>query len=96
MSSSPNGSPDGISQLGPEEPAHADTEAAEPEGAEGRLQGWTWHENGEAEMTVCRTVDECFAAGWADGADDEPLTQQETERLAALHSPYLRPLAEAS
>jgi len=46
-------------------------------------------------MTVCRTVDECFAAGWEDGADDEPLTQQETERLAALHSPHLTIVAEA-
>lgn len=28
-------------------------------------------------------------AGWDDGADDAPLTQQEIERLAVLHSPYL-------
>lgn len=46
--------------------------------------------------TLCRTPGECFAAGWEDGADDAPLTQQEIERLAALHSPYLRPEAEAS
>jgi len=47
-------------------------------------------------MTTLRTVDECYAAGWEDGADDEPLTQQEIERLAALHSPYLTPEAKAS
>lgn len=45
---------------------------------------------------ICRTPEECLAAGWDDGADDAPLTQQEIERLAALHSPYLRPEAEAS
>lgn len=38
---------------------------------------------------IFRTAEECFAAGWQDGADDAPLTQQEIERLAALHSPYL-------
>ena len=36
------------------------------------------------------TPEECFAAGWDDGADDAPLTQQEIERLVALHSPYLQ------
>ena len=45
---------------------------------------------------VCRTADEAFAAGWEDGADDKPMTQQETEQLAVLHAPYLRPRAEAS
>lgn len=47
-------------------------------------------------MTICRTPEECFAAGWEDGADDAPLTQQEIERLVALHAPYLTPQAEAS
>lgn len=45
---------------------------------------------------ICHNADEAFAAGWEDGADDKPLTQQEIERLAALHSPYLTPKAEAS
>lgn len=45
---------------------------------------------------LCSTAEECFAAGWDDGADDEPLTQQEIERLAVLHAPYLRMKVEAS
>lgn len=47
-------------------------------------------------MNALRTVDDCLAAGWEDGAEDAPLTQDEIERLAALHSPYLTPTAEAS
>ena len=43
-----------------------------------------------------RTPEECFQAGWDDGADDEPLRQEEIERLVALHSPYLTPEAKAS
>lgn len=46
--------------------------------------------------TICHTAEEIFEAGWNDGADDKPLTQQEIERLVALHGPYLRPRAEAS
>lgn len=45
---------------------------------------------------ICRTAEEACAAGWEDGVDDAPLTQQEIERLVALHSPYLTPQAEAS
>lgn len=45
---------------------------------------------------IYRTPEECFAAGWEDGADDKPLTEAETESLAVLHSPYLRPVPEAS
>jgi hypothetical protein len=45
---------------------------------------------------ICRTAEEAYAAGWEDGADDAPLSQEETERLVALHSPYLTPRAEAS
>lgn len=45
---------------------------------------------------LCRTPEDAFAAGWDDGADDAPLSQQEIERLVALHSPYLTPAAEAS
>lgn len=48
------------------------------------------------ERRLLRTTDECFQRGWEDGADDKPLTQQEIERLVALHAPYLRPQAEAS
>lgn len=47
-------------------------------------------------MAPCRTDEECFRAGWEDGADDAPLTQREIEKLATLHSPYLTPKAEAS
>lgn len=46
--------------------------------------------------SLCRTPEDCYDAGWEDGAYDEPLTQQEIERLAALHSPYLTTRAEAS
>ena len=45
---------------------------------------------------VCRTADEAFAAGWEDGADDAPLTQEEIEHLSVLHAPYLATQAEAS
>lgn len=45
---------------------------------------------------ICRSAEEAYAAGWEDGADDAPLTQQEIERLVALHSPYLTTQAEAS
>jgi len=47
-------------------------------------------------MKALRTTEECIQAGWDDGADDRPLSQQEIERLAALHGPYLTPQAEAS
>jgi len=47
-------------------------------------------------MAVYRTAEECFQAGWEDGADDKPLTQEEIESLAVLHGPYLAPKAEAS
>lgn len=46
---------------------------------------------------MCLTPDDAFAAGWADGADDAPLTPDEITRLVALHGPYLRPsVAEVS
>ncbi|MGH3095123.1 MAG: hypothetical protein ACRDMV_03885 [Streptosporangiales bacterium] len=47
-------------------------------------------------MSLCRTNEECFNAGWADGEDDEPMTQQEIERMLALHGRYLRPEEVAS
>lgn len=49
-----------------------------------------------SERRMLRTAEECLAAGWADGEGDEPLTQQEIERLVLLHSPYLRAGAEAA
>lgn len=49
-----------------------------------------------SERRMLRTAEECLAAGWADGDGDEPLTQQEIERLAVLHAPYLRVAAEVS
>ena len=45
---------------------------------------------------ICLTPEDCFQAGWDDGADDKPLTRQEIEQLAVLHSPHLRAEAEAS
>ena len=45
---------------------------------------------------ICHNADEAFAAGWEDGADDKPLTREEIERLAVLHSPYIRPEDKAS
>lgn len=42
-------------------------------------------------MSICRTPDEAFAAGWADGADDAPLTPAEITQMVALHARYLRP-----
>lgn len=47
-------------------------------------------------MNALRTAEDCLRAGWDDGADDRPLSQQEIERLAVLHSPYLTTEAEAS
>lgn len=38
---------------------------------------------------ICRTVDEAFAAGWADAKDDRPLSPAEITRAAALLRPYL-------
>lgn len=45
---------------------------------------------------ICRTPEESFQAGWDDGADDPPLTQQQVDYLVALNSPYLRPNEEAT
>jgi hypothetical protein len=45
---------------------------------------------------ICRTPEEAYAAGWEDGAEDAPLTQQEIEYLAVLHGPHLTIAAEAS
>lgn len=40
---------------------------------------------------ICRTPDEAFAAGWADGADDKPLTPAEIAQMVQLHARHLRP-----
>lgn len=39
---------------------------------------------------ICRTPDEAFAAGWADGADDKPLTPAEITQMVQLHARHLR------
>lgn len=35
------------------------------------------------------TADHAFAAGWADGEHDAPMTPAETARMVALHARYL-------
>lgn len=47
-------------------------------------------------MAALQSLDDCYAAGWEDGADDEPMTREEIERLSVLHGPYLTPIAKAS
>lgn len=42
------------------------------------------------------TGNDAFAAGWDDGADDEPLTPTEIERLVILLAPVRCELGEAS
>lgn len=44
---------------------------------------------------LCRTPDECFAAGLADAANDPPLTESQRTRIAALLGPTIRELVEA-
>lgn len=41
-------------------------------------------------QTVCLTPDDCFAAGWDDGAGDR-MPASLIDRMVALHSPYLLP-----
>lgn len=43
-----------------------------------------------AKRRLCRTPEECFQAGWDDGADDPPLTDAQIARLTVLWRPYLR------
>ena len=38
---------------------------------------------------TCRTPDDAFEAGWADAANDQPLTEAEIDRLLALHARHL-------
>ena len=45
---------------------------------------------------LCRTPEECFAAGQADAADDPPLTRAQIDKLAVLWRPtFARLRAEA-
>lgn len=39
---------------------------------------------------ICRTAEECFAAGWEATADWPPLTPAQVTRIAALIGPYIR------
>lgn len=39
-------------------------------------------------MTVCRTVDEVRAAALRDAKDDEPLTQDQADLVAAIRQPH--------
>jgi hypothetical protein len=43
-----------------------------------------------APRRICRTAQECFQAGWDDGANDPPLTPAQVTRLAALLGPSIR------
>lgn len=47
--------------------------------------------HGGDQRLICRTPDEAFAAGWADGADDKPLTPAEITQMVQLHARHLRP-----
>jgi hypothetical protein len=42
----------------------------------------------ELKPRVCRTIDECWEAGRADGAGDPPFTQEQADRIAAILAPY--------
>jgi hypothetical protein len=44
-------------------------------------------------VTVCRTVDEVYAAALADAADDPPLTQEQADLIVAILWPYRHQLA---
>ncbi|MEU8199553.1 hypothetical protein AB0C10_37790 [Microbispora amethystogenes] len=44
---------------------------------------------------LCRTPEECFAAGLADAANDPPLTESQRTRIAALLGPSIRAQVEA-
>lgn len=44
----------------------------------------------EKPARLCRTPEECWQAGWDDGANDPPLTPSQIARLTVLLRPYLR------
>lgn len=39
---------------------------------------------------ICRTLDETWAAGLADAAEDPPLSQATADRVAVILAPYFR------
>jgi hypothetical protein len=39
---------------------------------------------------ITRTLEETFQAGWDDGANDRPLSQDEIRKIAGLMRPYLK------
>ena len=41
-------------------------------------------------MSALRTLDAVWAAGYADGAADPPLSQELADRIAAILAPYFR------
>jgi hypothetical protein len=41
-------------------------------------------------MTVCRTLEEIYAAGAALAAEMPPLTQEQVDRIAVILAPYRR------
>lgn len=43
---------------------------------------------------ICRTAEEAFHAGWQDGEQDPPLTEQQILRLAALLGRHIRPAVQ--
>lgn len=49
-----------------------------------------------ATRRICRTAEDAFMAGWQDGADDPPLTEEQRTRIAALLAPHIRPAAAAA
>jgi hypothetical protein len=45
---------------------------------------------------MCRTPQDCWDAGWRDGADDPPMTSQQIAKLALLWRLHLRRPDEAA
>jgi hypothetical protein len=45
-------------------------------------------------VTVCRTLDEIYAAAAADALGDPPLTQEQADRVAAILAPVRHLLRE--
>lgn len=43
-------------------------------------------------MTWCRTPEDAYRAGWADGRSAPPLTPAQRSRIAALLAPYVAPV----
>ena len=47
-------------------------------------------------MTVCRSVDDAFAAGQADADDDPPLDQDQADDIAVILAPTQKAADEAA